>query len=393
MVSGRAGAQAGTMNTTDASSPPPPSLDAPPGPARRLTRSTEDKVLTGLSGGLGRYFGVDPVIFRIAFVVLALAGGSGVLLYLLGWLMIPDDEGRGPGLERLASDRMGKLLLAVAAGIGILMLFNGDGPGWGNFPVALALIGVGVAILWSRRGPTPGGPPPEPWASPLPADSPSPADTPTSPLATGVPPSAPPSPARPSQPPSALVPVTLSVLAVLGGGLALVGAPLDVSLALALLVTSIALVIGAWRGRARWLIPIAALLAIGMGASAVVDVPVTGEIGDRRYQPATVDALRTIYRLGIGELVVDLSDVDLQGGGASVDATNGIGELRVVVPRDAEVVAYAHAGAGVVRLFGGEANGTDVGRRAVSPGVEGGGRLVVDARIGIGEVVIHRAAA
>lgn len=387
-------AQAGTMNTTDASSPPPPPPDAPPDPARRLTRSTDDKVLTGLSGGLGRYFGVDPVIFRIAFVVLAFAGGTGVLLYLLGWLMIPDDEGRGPGLERLASDRAGKLLLAVAAGIGILMLFDEDGPGWGNFPVALALIGVGVAILWSRRDGTSqaGGPPPEPRTSPLPADH-TRADGPTSPLATEVPPPAPPSPARPPKAPSVLVPVTLSVLAVLGGALALAGAPLDVSLALALLVTGTALVIGAWRGRARWLIPVAAVLAIGMSAAAVIDVPVSGEVGDRAYAPATVEEVRSAYHLGVGGLVVDLSRVDFGVGGASVKVTTGVGDLQVLVPRDVEVVAFGHAGAGVVRLFGGEVNGTDVGRRVVSPGVEGAGRLVIDARVGIGEVVVRRASA
>ncbi len=66
---------------------PPPYKQA----GNRLTRSTDDQVVAGLSGGLGRYFGIDPVVFRIAFVVLTLAGGSGILLYLIGWLMIPDD--------------------------------------------------------------------------------------------------------------------------------------------------------------------------------------------------------------------------------------------------------------------------------------------------------------
>ena len=84
-----------TVNDTN------PSTDIPPyrQSGNRLTRSTDDKVVSGLAGGLGRYFGIDPVVFRIAFVVLTLAGGSGSLLYLVGWLMIPDDAG-GNALKR-----------------------------------------------------------------------------------------------------------------------------------------------------------------------------------------------------------------------------------------------------------------------------------------------------
>src|SRR4051794_14947801 len=73
---GAARAQSVSVNATDETMTPPPPSDPPPSatppPARRLTRSTDDKVLSGLCGGLGRYFGLDPVIFRVAFVVLAL---------------------------------------------------------------------------------------------------------------------------------------------------------------------------------------------------------------------------------------------------------------------------------------------------------------------------------
>ena len=68
----------------------PPPADPPPVP-RRLTRSSSDKVLAGVAGGLGRYFDIDPIIFRIGFVVLTLAGGAGVLAYLAAWVLVPDD--------------------------------------------------------------------------------------------------------------------------------------------------------------------------------------------------------------------------------------------------------------------------------------------------------------
>lgn len=49
-------------------------------------------MLGGVAAGLARSLGIDPVITRIAFVVLTLAGGAGVPLYLAGWLLVPDDR-------------------------------------------------------------------------------------------------------------------------------------------------------------------------------------------------------------------------------------------------------------------------------------------------------------
>ena len=57
-----------------------------------LTRSSSDKLIGGVSGGLGRYFGVDPILFRIAFVVLTFAGGVGVLAYIGLLAFVPADD-------------------------------------------------------------------------------------------------------------------------------------------------------------------------------------------------------------------------------------------------------------------------------------------------------------
>lgn len=58
----------------------------------RLYRSTTDKVIGGVSGGLADYLNVDPVIVRIAFVLLAVFGGSGVLVYIILWIVIPEKK-------------------------------------------------------------------------------------------------------------------------------------------------------------------------------------------------------------------------------------------------------------------------------------------------------------
>jgi phage shock protein PspC (stress-responsive transcriptional regulator) len=70
--------------------------DTPPAapPRRRLERSRSDRVVAGVCGGLGDYFDVDPVIFRVAFVVLAFVGGAGFLLYPAAWLLLPDEGHR-----------------------------------------------------------------------------------------------------------------------------------------------------------------------------------------------------------------------------------------------------------------------------------------------------------
>ena len=72
------------MNSTPAPAPRP----------RRLTRSTSDKKLGGVAGGLAAYFDVDPVIVRIAFVVTTLFSGAGAVAYLAGMVLLPTDDGR-----------------------------------------------------------------------------------------------------------------------------------------------------------------------------------------------------------------------------------------------------------------------------------------------------------
>jgi phage shock protein PspC (stress-responsive transcriptional regulator) len=58
------------------------------GYGKRLYRSN-DRILGGVCGGIAEYFGIDPSLVRIAWVILTLAAGSGILLYLLAWLIIP----------------------------------------------------------------------------------------------------------------------------------------------------------------------------------------------------------------------------------------------------------------------------------------------------------------
>ena len=66
----------------------PPVPPAPPAPVRQLRRSSTDRVAAGVAGGLGEYFGLDPVLFRVLFAVTSFFGGAGIVAYLLAWLVM-----------------------------------------------------------------------------------------------------------------------------------------------------------------------------------------------------------------------------------------------------------------------------------------------------------------
>jgi phage shock protein C len=58
---------------------------------QRLYRSQNERMLAGVCGGLGKFFGIDPTIMRLIFVVLALMGGPGLLIYIIMWIVVPEE--------------------------------------------------------------------------------------------------------------------------------------------------------------------------------------------------------------------------------------------------------------------------------------------------------------
>jgi len=57
---------------------------------KRLCRSRSNRTLAGVCGGIAEYYGWDPTLVRVAWIVLTLLGGSGILLYLIMWLVMPE---------------------------------------------------------------------------------------------------------------------------------------------------------------------------------------------------------------------------------------------------------------------------------------------------------------
>jgi len=73
---------------------------------KRLYRVREGRVVAGVCAGLAAYFGVDPTLVRLAFVLVTLFGGLGVLFYLFAWIVIPEEGGDGTSIaENLVNKR------------------------------------------------------------------------------------------------------------------------------------------------------------------------------------------------------------------------------------------------------------------------------------------------
>jgi signal transduction histidine kinase/phage shock protein PspC (stress-responsive transcriptional regulator) len=116
----------------------------------RLRRSSGDRVLTGVAGGLGERLGLDPILARLAFVVLALAGGAGFVLYLSAFVLMgwPDPKAESPAPPRTSWRQALAVALVVA---GLLLIARRAGLWFGDrivWPAALAV--AGSAMLWTR---------------------------------------------------------------------------------------------------------------------------------------------------------------------------------------------------------------------------------------------------
>jgi signal transduction histidine kinase/phage shock protein PspC (stress-responsive transcriptional regulator) len=138
----------------DRVAPERPERPTAPGPSHRLRRDSERALLAGVCSGIANRLGIDPIFVRIAFIAGAVAGGWGILLYLLAWAFVPAEEGEGGRMvDRLVVGRRG---WQVAVGMGLLVLgimlavrnsglWFSDALVW---PVVLAA--GGAALIWRQ---------------------------------------------------------------------------------------------------------------------------------------------------------------------------------------------------------------------------------------------------
>jgi phage shock protein PspC (stress-responsive transcriptional regulator) len=278
--------------------------------ARRLERSRSDRKVAGVAGGLARYFDLDPVIYRVAFIVLTLLGGSGLLLYVAAVFVIPDEgkeDSIAGGIIRDRRDRpwavigLGLLALAGLAFLSSVDFWPNDDGAWICFAV------LGAIILWVQRRGDAGK---RSWLR-----------------------------------------ITLGVLTAL---------------------------------------VVAAVAAATVAAFSVGHV--TDGVGERVYHVTSTDTLAPRYKLGIGRLDLDLTNVDLPAGTTRLALKLGVGELHVAAPAGTIVRYHADVHGGNIAVSDVEHDGWRIARDGIlgDGAASGAPVLEIDADIGFGEFRLDR---
>lgn len=408
------------MTTNDeapASGPSPSGDDAGPRVSaddvrdlRRLRRSSDERYVAGVAGGIARHLDVDPLVVRVALAVLVLFGGTGLLLYGGLWLLVPRDDRASAPVS--LDDRSRSVAIAVTVGLAGLALLGDLVNGWVPWPLLVVLLVVALLVgNHQRRGaagtaagtpvatgaPYPPYPPHTSPYGPPAAASAAPVDLQkeaTAPVGGGpgarpgaasgsVPPGpydrlgasgpVPPRSSRPRapKPPSplrrgpvlfwftaALAAFAVGLLAVVDlAGLAVVPSAYP---ALALAVTGVMLLVGAFYGRGGGLI----LAGLGLSVATAGALAVEHVDGERFVvSPTSASQVADRYSYGAAETVIDLSGVrdpeDLAG--RYVDVEVGVGRVEVLLPEDVGVDVAIDVGLGSITLPDQTSGGAGVG--------------------------------
>src|SRR5256885_8234432 len=122
-------------------------------PVRAVRRDPDQRIVAGVCAGIARYFGIDPLVVRLAFIAAAAAGGIGLVVYGAAWLLMPARAGESGGRVGIRGDRasvevalgsallLASLLLAMRA----IGLWVSDAVVW-----PLLLVTGGGALLWRQ---------------------------------------------------------------------------------------------------------------------------------------------------------------------------------------------------------------------------------------------------
>ena len=209
---------------------------------------------------------------------------------------------------------------------------------------------------------------------------------------------APPSPPPEGHPgrarrPLPLARLILGAILLAGGVLWLLGAtdvadvsPLPV-LAGALIVVGLALVVGSRTGGHSGLIALGVVLTLVLAGASMFDIRLAGGIGQRSLNPHSVADLDKRYDLAVGQLTLDLTQIQVGTRTIVVEARVGVGELVVHAPA-VPVDAHGRAGLGQVTLLGRTESGFDVDLSLGSPHPSGTGSLALELSVGIGQVTV-----
>ncbi len=297
------------------------------GPAvKRLERSRDDRMLAGVSGGLARYFEIHPAFYRVGFVVLTLLGGAGIVIYLAAALVMPDEGKEDSVVTAALRERRDRPwpLIGLALLATAGVVLLSHATLWPQGDAWIVLLLAGAAILWLTR------------KSSVEAREP--------------------------------------------------GEPRD---AAALATQDSRRIRRLFVGFAILIASLVALVLVSAAIfAAVVHVHVGHGVGERTFHVAGYEDLRPSYKLGIGEMILDLRDVELPTNKTTtVKAGVDVGRLEVKLPSDATLRIHGDTQFGNVTLLGRSSGGHDVDKTLN----ENGPRVLeLDAHVGAGSLHVYR---
>ncbi len=403
------------MTTTDpyGGAPPPPSAAPSPFPfdpsgVRRLRRSRTQRVGAGVAGGLGEYFGLDPVLFRVLFATAAFFGGAGILAYLLAWAAIPE-----AGTERAAVDGWISALrrrhvpfwvVAVLAGLFLWVIaFSWWAPG-PFFPVLAVVVLLAAAVTRSSRKHESAPVPPPPAVS-LSKDEGA-ADPGASPewlretkawLDQSK-------QARRERVRRAL-PVKIATLATLGVMLLVLGLvdglhgiAIPIYFWVTLGIVGTGLLVGLTLRRTPWsLVSLLVPAIIGTVGFAGSHARLHDGVGDREWKPTAAPASH--YRLAFGQGVLDLRQLPAQDRPRTVRIDLAAGQVRILAPKTMNLTVDANIHIGSLEVDGlrfGDgfdshtSGGFNYNRTIDPPAGATGQPILVDVHLADGNIDIER---
>lgn len=423
-------------------------------PARPLRRSKDDRLGVGVAGGLGKFFGIDPIIFRVLFVAMTFMGLTGLVAYIVCYAVIPEEGAANSKLDRMIARMRQRnvplwVIVALALFIGWVFLLSW----WSPVPftavaVIAAVIGLGLMKVHRSAGPPtapmpttpmPTAPMPgsDPWAAAARDENATVSLTkPGSIDPTAAPGDSGPSGSSssstsggPSERPDSgedVLPTASEQLrawwgetqkssassgrrgwvteavayALLGSvwltlGLVSLGTPIPVQ---AFLWTGFGIIvgcmlIGALLRRPRWRMLVGVLFITGL-IIVIGNYPmrIGDPTGHQLNRPAEVSQIKDTYRMLGGEQQLDLSNVEFSGRSIDVHVTQGAGHIEVTVPSDVDVVLDARVRYGEIKAFDGQTEGVHNHREETSLGEDGdgGGTLRLTIDLLAGQVELQR---
>lgn len=342
--------------TTSPSAPPP--TDHPADPPHRpaasgrpfLRRSSSDRYLGGVLGGVAERIGVDPTVLRIAVAIatgylgIEVGGGASLLLllpYLVAWLVLPDAAGHrlvsSPGAPEARREAVLAVLAVVSIGV---VLERRD-------VVVAAGAAIAYVLLRDRRTSPDRSSAGLTGAGQHPAGSPPTGSVPIGGAGARIRP-------RRLRPEPALWPLGIGLVGVVGLGAIVLDGLFGVNVDPRLVVDVLLLVLGSvmvvtwWRGRARLLVVAVLLLVPVWLATSVVDVGRFDGAGRRQFTPERSAPSGTqTFELGYGALDVDASHWTLPAGSEpTIQVRLTAGRAVVLLPRDVAVRVVGRMGVG-----------------------------------------------